>query len=632
MKIIRVTPISRGIPKETLHYFTRENVGIGDIIQAPLKSRLITARVVEVENVKDAKTEIKALPFGVRKVTKVEAPNFLSEAFTEAVSETAIYFAGTTGSVLKSVLPPVFLLSKSAGFSGERPANRQAAGSPAVEKFILQTDSEERFGHYKSIIRQEFAAKRSVFFCFPTAEAAKNAGLVLARGILEYTITLHAGLSKKNLIEEWKRASAINHPVLVIATKEFFSLPRTDFGTIVVDNESSRFYKSLSRPFVDFRTFAEFLAERLPARLIFGDFPLRVETLNRYKKSELSEYLTTKFRLITAVREEVVALPLKRATGQILCPEVLEVLKNCRSESENVFILTPKRGYSPYTFCRDCGSPVQCERCSAPLSLHKTERFKNSPTTFICHHCGFFKDSLARCRLCGSWNLMPLGVGLELLAETIRTLFPALSVSELGRDSISTDRQAGKIVEKFLAMPGGVLVGTEMAMAFLPPKIDNLILIYPDSLLNLPNFRINEEIFGLVLKAKSMAAKRFIVQVMNNETPPVKLAAAGNIFDFYRAEIKDREQFGYPPFKLLIKITLKGRENEVLKEMAGLEGQFSAFQPVVFPAFLEKARGKFVSHALIKLGREQWPNQALVEKLLSLPSRFSVDVEPESVL
>ena len=71
MNIISVIPVARGITKDTLSYFTKENVPLGSIVSIPLRSKTAHGLVIEVREVRDAKSEIKNLPYNLKK-TKIK--------------------------------------------------------------------------------------------------------------------------------------------------------------------------------------------------------------------------------------------------------------------------------------------------------------------------------------------------------------------------------------------------------------------------------------------------------------------------------------------------------------------------------------------------------------------------------
>ena len=119
---------------------------------------------------------------------------------------------------------------------------------------------------------KSFARGHSVFFCMATTtEGLKNAEDMLQKGIENYTYVLHGGIAKKKLVEVWKKVMSESHPVLIVATSAFFSLPRDDIGTFIVEKESSRAFARQSRPFLDMRMTARIIAKTHNTRLILGD-------------------------------------------------------------------------------------------------------------------------------------------------------------------------------------------------------------------------------------------------------------------------------------------------------------------------------------------------------------------------
>jgi len=143
---------------------------------------------------------------------------------------------------------------------------------------------------------------------------------------------------------------------------------------------------------------------------------------------------------------------------------------------------------------------------------------------------------------------------------------------------------------------------------------------------------IKEKIFYLLLRLRSMSGKRFVIQTRDVSKKLFENAVRGNLIDFYRDEILERKRFSYPPFKKLIKITREGGQNEVKKDMEFLREKLAAYDPIIFPAFVARSKGKERVHALLKIEPERWPDTKLVLALRSLPPSFLVDVEPEMIL
>jgi primosomal protein N' len=117
--------------------------------------------------------------------------------------------------------------------------------------------------------------------------------------------------------------------------------------------------------------------------------------------------------------------------------------------------------------------------------------------------------------------------------------------------------------------------------------------------------------------------------------------ANGNVLPIYKEDLKEREIFGYPPFKNLIKITFSGNEIETQKARMFISESLKEYNPQIFSAFIGKIKNQFITNMVIKLDPKDWPlleieNQKLDPKLKeilsNLPPNFSIDINPENLL
>lgn len=636
MKLLSVIPIARGINRENLSYFTSSDVTIGSVVKVPLRKRVIPAIVTSIENVSDAKAEIKNADFEIRKVEKIKASSLLSPEFMSTVAETAFYFASTSGSVLHSVVPKT-ILEEADKIKTEI---KELKNPRHHEKLVVQNDDEERYATYKSLIREEFAKGYSVFFCLPTVQDIKKAHEKLAKGIEQYTFVLHGLLSKKEQVELWNKATNEEHPSLIIATGHFLGIPRNDIGTIIIDKENTRSYKNQGRPFVDIRIFAELLANKIKAKIVFGDLLLRTETIWRQTEAEIFEVTPLKFRSLTTSSPKLInmkeVLP-EKITGdkdgrepkfKIFSTELLDLVRDNQANDENLFIFVARRGLFPSTVCADCGSIVKCNTCDAPTVLHKA----SAENFFLCHRCGEHRSALEKCRDCQSWRLSAFGIGIEAVEEELKVNFPNLKIFKIDSDSVNTHKKAIDVMTKFYASPGSVLLGTEMALLYLQDQVANSAVVSIDSFFSIPDFRINEKVMNILLKIRASTSRTFLVQTRDIEQKILRYALAGNLADFYRDEVKNRETLSYPPFSLPIKITLQGDKKTVLAGMEQLQKDLAPYEVDVFPAFIPIQKGKFSMHGLIKVKNKEWVDKNLLNKLNALPPQYTINIDPESLL
>ncbi|MBI2100857.1 MAG: hypothetical protein HYT47_02455 [Candidatus Vogelbacteria bacterium] len=627
MKIVSVIPIARGVFKEELDYFTAQTIAPGTIVSVPVRQRTIDALVVACRPVEAAKAAVRTAAFPLRKVGRVRPVSFFTPEFLIAARRLADYFASTLGQTLKGLVPSEILTSANETVApAARPSPRSRGQSLASEKYVLQESDEERLIYYKSLIREEFARGASVFLCLPTPADIKKALASLERGIADYTIACYHGLGRRWLLDGWQRALSSDHPVLIVATPSWLALPRADLSTIIVDRENSPAYKALTRPFLDYRLAAEFLTEASGQRLVLGDSILRVETIHRFNQGLCQSLTPLKHHLVSGAEQKIVSVKSPPGRFRILSDDLITALASASQNNEKFFLFVHRRGLSPLVVCEDCGAAVTCRNCQSPVSLHQA-----AENLLLCHHCGDRRSAAEKCTVCGSWRLIGLGIGLDLVAKELTEQLPLVKLFKLDSDRIRSGRQAETLVKKFLATPGGVLVGTEMAMYYLREKIENAAVAAIDSLFALPDYRINERVFNLLLRLRALASKSFLIQMRNVKSHLFDLASRGSLLDFYRLELAERREYSYPPFKLFIKITLAGKREDVLPAMRALEHDLDGYELDSLSGPGERP-GQIAANLILRLKTSDWPDPQLLEILKSLPPRYLVTVDPENLL
>jgi len=632
MYIIHAAPISKGIGKEQLTYFTSKRITVGSIVVVPLRSKKVDALVLGIEDARNSKTSLKSSSFTTKKIEGVKSGSALLPEFIDAVKETAEYFAGTTGSVLntlaKTALDEISKTNKS--------LKRKTSQGIKQEVALVQAEDDERLSIYKGIIREEFAKGSSVFFCLPEISDIERNAKILEKGIEKYTFIFHSGVPKKQLSDNWKKVLSEKHPVLIMGTGSYLSIPKDNIKTIILDKESSGTYKMSARPFVDVRTFAKFLAKRYGAKLIFGDILLRPETIYQKEKGFYSEHSPLKFRYLSTANNLTVDMkpdPPGEKKDVYMSDKFKELIDSAKENSENTFILVARRGLHTLTVCNDCGETILCDKCSVPVVLHGGSiSNKKGGNLFICHKCGTEKRAEDKCASCGSWRLATLGVGTEKVEELIKEKLAGTEIFRIDSEKVKTRKKAVEMRDKFYSTPGGVMIGTEMAIPYLDRSISNVIIFSVDSLFAIPDFKMEEKIFNMLLQLRIRASKNFLIQTRDVEKKIFEFAIKGNLIDFYREEIALRKEMKYPPFSTLIKITLRGNKITITKEMDRLAKIFEEYKPNMFPSFTSTIKGKHRLNMLIKIPSEKWINKKLADLLRNLPMPFTVNVEPEDIL
>jgi len=292
------------------------------------------------------------------------------------------------------------------------------------------------------------------------------------------------------------------------------------------------------------------------------------------------------------------------------------------------------------TLCKDCGETINCENCLAPVVLYLSKDGKKR--MFICNRCGTEKNPETVCDICGSWNLMPLGIGTDTVFEEIKKLFPETKIFKLDREIAKNAKGAEKIIKEYEENLGSILIGTEMAFFYLKNKIPLSIISSFDSLWSIPNFRMNEKIIQLIISIISKTKNKLIIQTKNERDSAILAIKNENLLSFVREELKTRKNLDYPPYRRFIKITYLGDKEETINAKKLLKELLQEYEPEIFSGFVAKLKNKYVTNALIKIDIKKWSlpeisadssiDQNLSAKLLSLPPSFSVNVDPEDLL
>lgn len=626
-----VIPVAATGSKDILTYYAAKKFSPGSIITIPIRKRLVPALVVNTRSVTESKSRLRQSTFSLRKIdARQKGSEFLCPSFIEAVHEAAHYFAATPGTLLTATIPKK-ILEHPPTLPENKPTQKKSTHT-TNDVSVLQTNQSDRIATYRSLVRECFAQKESVMLIVPKQDEVAYFHKEIERGIDQYIFSLHAGMSHKQLSATIESAASSSHPVAIVATASFLFIPRNDIKTIIVERESSRFYYTQRRPKIDVRTFIEMYARHAHARLILADSFLRIETLHRHEEGEISEVRPVRFKYLTDCEKALIDMRQQNSIADewtMLSREIKQLIDIVAEEGSHAAFLAPRRGLAPITVCKDCGTVVPCHECQAPVVLHKQ---KQDEPYFMCHKCGVKRSSQERCAHCTSWNLVPLGIGIEGVEKEIARHNPHATVFRLDRDATPTQRSRRSIVTSFYTTPGSILLGTEMMIGELSKPVPYSAVVSLDSILSLPEYTINEKIVHLVLALQAKTREGFILQTRAPEKTVFTALIEGNLSTLYKEEIADRKMVGYPPFTTLVKLSVTGTEKGAHDEMERLAEVFKDVGLTAYPAFTKKIRNKYTVHGLIKLPSDTWPQKNIIDRLQALPPHVSVMINPESLL
>ncbi|PIR85394.1 hypothetical protein COU15_01025 [Candidatus Kaiserbacteria bacterium CG10_big_fil_rev_8_21_14_0_10_45_20] len=633
MYIVEVIPITKGAFKSRLSFFSKESLSPGMVVSVPIRGKKTSALVIDAREAREDKLSLRKGGFALKKLDPTGKKYIFPPATIRALHDAALLYAVHEGVALERFTPSV-VIGNADKVHETKHTDEQVTVTP--DRLVLQAEYEDRIRTYRNITRESFARGQSVTILAPTIAEAENLYNLLSRGIEEQVVLATSALSKKNAIAVWNRVVDDVEPLLCIITHSFLTLPRENLSTLIIERESARSYLSFERTRLDARIFAEEMCKNNGARIVYADFPLRVETRARLEMGEVEEVSrlqissrgTASARVIDARTKEDPEKPKKKRAFSSLTDGAGEAIRSTYAKKGRTFIYVSRLGLATLTVCNDCETPIVDPTTGTPMTLHKTPE----GNIFLSHRTGAMLPAHTTCKNCGSWNLVTLGIGVDRVAEDVQKLFPEAYVLMLTSETASTHAKARKVAKQFFSENRTILIGTERALPYLEEPVELSIVASIDGTLSSSAWRAHEHALHTLFFLKDRTQDLFIVQTRMPETAVMKAIATGNPTEFYRDELEQRVQFGYPPATTFIGLTWTGTERavEILKqEVEETLKDWELVGPLP-PRLI--AKNRYLARAVIRLPKGVWPEEKLAQALRSLSSAIAVSIDPDEIV
>ena len=139
-----------------------------------------------------------------------------------------------------------------------------------------------------------------------------------------------------------------------------------------------------------------------------------------------------------------------------LTPPLFNAVEAALAKKQQVILFQNRRGFAPYTECKQCGHVPHCVQCDVSLIYHKHQQ------KLVCHYCGYSIAPPKTCSACGSNNLIYKGMGTEKIEEDIEILFPKAKIARMDLDSTRSKYAYKQIIDDFETGNIDILIGTQM--------------------------------------------------------------------------------------------------------------------------------------------------------------------------
>ncbi|MBP7831727.1 MAG: hypothetical protein KA028_01785 [Candidatus Pacebacteria bacterium] len=624
MKAVHIFPIGAGPDKGTLSYFTAKDITEGDTVQISIRGRKVLGIAERVEDIKEDRSSIRQSSFQLKKIEQVLGQTIHGGALFKTAKLLSRYYLSHPGLILSAITPAIF---SDPTLKDIKPTVGKV--SPYDTPTLIQTSKIDRIIYFKKLIREYFAKKESVAIILPTIQEAKEWRDLLSKGIAEHTILFTGDENKKNQRDMVKKAAESAHPLLLIGTFFAAVLPVQKLGAVIVEHESSNLYETRRRPIIDKRIAAEVFAHVSGVPCFFSDSLLELKTSGRIRLGTAHSVEKLSYR-IPGKSPDIIDMTIKKPDNngfQAISDIAMKLIKQSLEKDEQIFIFSFRKNYASTTVCRDCGQGVTCPTCGHALAL-----LSDMERAFFCPRCDEQKSPNITCDKCSSWNLVPLGVGIDRVKEELVEAGLGDTIAHI--DGRQKDIDMDIAAKSFADRKKHILLGTEAAFSRLPETVDMTIVASLDSLFAMPIYNAPERAGHLLMRLAEVS-KKTVIQTRYAHEAILESAKRGTFQEFAESEFLVRTSLGYPPFIRLIRLSFSGLPAAVEKATKKLEELFNEYKPEFFEA--NEPRGRVNVRMQIKIEPDLWPivpktendipDEELYTKLASLPKAIKIDVE-----
>lgn len=605
MRVLTVAPLASGIPYEELSYFGKDDVNPGDLVEITIKRRIARALVLNAQNAKDERQSLRHSSFGLKKITKVLTKEFLHPKVWSALTYSSSYLLQPIGTLLYDLI--------SERSFEHLPKIATATNTRGFEVQLLEQSYENRITRYKTTVRELFSKKHSLVMFFPTITDLEYARGMLSRGIEEYVIALHSGLTEKQYKDAQKNLIENTHPLLILSTPSLLPWIRSDLGLVIIEREHSHYYYTHGDNGYDMRFVLERLARGSDIPCLLGSHMLSLRAHLLHKQQDAHEVMPLQYRNDA----QISIIPMEgenKSASPYLSRRALSILHDAKvKKSGHYFLYAHRKGMYPTTICSDCGSLFTCTTCNRPYVLHKIGGVR----TYVCHGCENIMrldgDQTLSCKHCGGWRMATLGIATSGVEDELTRL--GLPVFVIDGEHTPSRAKVKKVYKEWSDAPYGVLIGTEMAHNIIT-EADGIVILSLDSLFSLPEYRNDEKILNLVtemiekIRGNENGIKKdhsLILQTRLKNLPVIKQLASPSFREVFDTLLKERDKFLLPPYYTVIKASFDNVTDALRKRIE------EELEPYVVEWF-EQGRG--VTLLFIHIKESEWAhNQPVRDRI-----------------
>jgi primosomal protein N' (replication factor Y) len=384
-------------------------------------------------------------------------------------------------------------------------------------------------------------------------------------------VVWHSHLNEGERFDGWL-ALATGEARIVVGARSAVFAPVRDLRLVVVDEEHEPAYKQDETPRYQGRDVAVMRAKIAGAACLLGS---ATPSLESYANALAGRYgllqLTQRIDDRKLPHIDIVDMRIESARQRgfaALSRRLVDAMRARFERKEQTILFINRRGYSSSILCTACGHVEECAHCSIALTYHRTDE------TLRCHLCGDQRPAPLRCPKCGGPDIRWRGLGTQRVEEAVRRALPRARIERMDGDTMSRKHRFRELLGEFRLGKIDVLVGTQMIGKGLDfPNVTLVGLVDADRSMHIPDFRANERTFQLMVQVAGRSGRgdragEVIVQTFAPHSAPIQFSRHADFAGFAAEELRQRREFGYPPYRHVIHHLFRGPNPEKLKYFA----------------------------------------------------------------
>ena len=383
----------------------------------------------------------------------------------------------------------------------------------------------------------------------------------------------HSKFTDTQRLDVYKRQASERPYQLILGVRSSIFLPFQNLGLVIVDEEHEQSYKQQEpAPRYHARNAAIMLAQMFGAKTLLGTATPSFEVYHLSHKGQYGYVqLTQRYRDMQLPTIEIVdtkEAKRKRQMKGVFSPRLIEVMRAALERKEQIILFQNRRGFSSFIECKTCGWVPRCPHCDVTLTLHK------KTSTLTCHYCGYTTRIPERCPACEEDKFTDIGTGTEKVEEQIAHLFEGITTLRMDLDTATTRTQFERIISDFSEHKADILIGTQMVTKGLDfDHVSVVGILDADTMLNLPDFRSYERTFQTLSQVAGRAGRNntaghVILQTRSAESDIIRQITQGDYWQMFYTQMTERQLFHSPPFRRLIYVYLRHKDDELLEHLA----------------------------------------------------------------